>query len=377
VTTPESQAPALLFLGCHSVRLERLQLRGLRCVSEATLELAAGFNVLIGANGAGKTSVLEAAFLLSHGRSFRSGARDVLTQRGAPGLSIFSTVRHEDARLVRLGLGREGSRWEARVDGEDVLIGQLVRECAVVCFEPGSHALIAGSAEERRRFLDWGVFHVEHDFLSTWRRYQRALKQRNSLLRRESADAGDLYSPWEQELARTGSQIDQWRRQYLDALLPYIREQASSFLPELGNLELRYKPGWPEGEGLAEALAAQRGRDQARGHTSAGVHRADWSLSFAHAPQREHLSRGQEKLVALACLLAQARLDADHRGEWPIICLDDLASELDLEHQTSVVSSLLAAPAQVLISGTEMPKSLEQAPSRVFHVEQGRLTPLL
>jgi DNA replication and repair protein RecF len=359
------------------MRLERLQLRGLRCVAEATLELAAGFNVLIGANGAGKTSVLEAAFLLSHGRSFRSGARDVLTQRGAPGLSIFSTVRHEDARLVRLGLGREGSRWEARVDGEDVLIGQLVRECAVVCFEPGSHALIAGSAEERRRFLDWGVFHVEHDFLSTWRRYQRALKQRNSLLRRESADAGDLYSPWEQELARTGSQIDQWRRRYLDALLPYIREQASSFLPELGNLELRYKPGWPEGEGLAEALAAQRGRDQARGHTSAGVHRADWSLSFAHAPQREHLSRGQEKLVALASLLAQARLDADHRGEWPIICLDDLASELDLEHQTSVVSSLLAAPAQVLISGTEMPKSLEQAPSRVFHVEQGRLTPLL
>jgi DNA replication and repair protein RecF len=377
ITAPGPQAPALSFAGMVCMRLERLQLRGLRSISEATLDLASGFNVLVGVNGAGKTSVLEAAFLLSHGRSFRSGAREALAQRGAAGLSVFSTVRHADQRLVRLGLGREGARWDARVDGQDVPIGQLVRECAVVCFEPGSHALIAGAADERRRFLDWGVFHVEHDFLSAWRRYQRALKQRNSLLRKESSLADALHTPWEQELGRTGALIDQWRRKYLDALLPYLREQAYLFLPELGELDLRYRAGWPEGEDLAAALLAQRGRDQARGHTTSGVHRADWSLSFEQAPQREHLSRGQEKLVALACLLAQARLDAEHRGEWPIICLDDLASELDQAHQTAVVESLSAVPAQVLITGTEMPGPLERAPARVFHVEQGRLTPLL
>jgi DNA replication and repair protein RecF len=376
-TTPGPQAPALSFVGTVRMRLERLQLRGLRSVSEAILDLASGFNVLIGANGAGKTSVLEAAFLLSHGRSFRSAARDALTQRGATGLSVFSIVRHDDQRLVRLGLGREGARWDARVDSQDVPIGQLVRECAVVCFEPGSHALIAGAADERRRFLDWGVFHVEHDFLSTWRRYQRALKQRNSLLRKDSSSEGSLYAPWELELGKTGAFIDQWRREYLDALLPHLRQQAFLLLPELGKLELRYRSGWPEGEDLARTLSAQRGRDQARGHTTLGVHRADWSLSFEQAPQREHLSRGQEKLVALACLLAQARLDAERRGEWPIICLDDLASELDRTHQASVVESLLAAPAQVLITGTEMPEPLEQAAPRVFHVEQGRLTPLL
>jgi DNA replication and repair protein RecF len=359
------------------MKLERLQLRGLRCISDATLELASGFNVLVGANGAGKTSVLEAAFLLSHGRSFRSGAREALTQRGSSALSIFSTLRFDDQRLVRLGLGREGARWNARVDSEDVPIGQLVRECAVVCFEPGSHALIAGAADERRRFLDWGVFHVEHDFLLAWRRYQRALKQRNSLLRKESSSDDGLYAPWELELTRAGALIDQWRRRYLDLLLPHLREQANLFLPELGELELRYRAGWPDGEDLATVLAMQRPRDQARGHTTAGVHRADWSLSFEHAPQREHLSRGQEKLVALACLLAQARLDAQHRGEWPVICLDDLASELDLEHQTSVVQSLLAVPAQVLITGTEIPRPLAGASVRVFHVEQGRLTPLL
>lgn len=359
------------------MRLERLHLQGLRCIGDVALDLAEGFNVLIGANGAGKTSVLEAAFLLSHGRSFRSGARDALIQRGAGGLSIFSTVRHEDGQVHRLGLGREGARWDARLDGENVQIGQLIRECAVVCFEPGSHALIAGSAEERRRFLDWGVFHVEHEFLSTWRRYQRALKQRNSLLRANSAPDENLLGPWEQELARAGSLIDQWRRAYLDALLPFLREQVGLLLPELGTVELRYRAGWPEEQDLADVLVSQRVRDQGRGHTTSGVHRADWAISFQFAPQREHLSRGQEKLTALICVLAQARLDAQHRGEWPIICLDDLASELDHDHQAAVVGSLASTQAQVLISGTELPTVLERTNVKLFHVEQGHLTPLV
>ncbi len=163
------------------MRIEQLRMRGLRCLSDVAIELDPAVNVFVGANGAGKTSVLEAVFLLSHARSFRAGAKDALLQRGAPLLSIFAELRHDDGRASRVGLGRSGVRWEARVDGENVAIGQLVRECAVVCFEPGSHALIAGAAEERRRYLDWGVFHVEHDFLPGWRRYQRALKQRNSL----------------------------------------------------------------------------------------------------------------------------------------------------------------------------------------------------
>jgi len=359
------------------MRLQRLHLQGLRCIGDLTLDLEPGFNVLVGANGAGKTSVLEAAFLLSHGRSFRAGAREALVQRGVAGLSIFSTVLHDDGAIRRLGLGREGARWEARLDGENVAIGELIRECAVVCFEPGSHALIAGGAEERRRFLDWGVFHVEHEFLPTWRRYQRALKQRNSLLRSGPVLDDRLLSPWEEELARTGVLIDQWRRSYLDALLPFLREQAALLLPELGLVQLRYRPGWPEDEALAVVLASQRSRDQGRGHTTSGVHRADWSLSFEHAPLREHLSRGQEKLTALICVLAQAWLDAQRRGEWPVVCLDDLASELDQAHQAAVVQSLEGASAQILISGTEAPAVLSAVPAKMFHVEQGQLTPLL
>jgi len=358
------------------VRLERLRIQGLRCLTDASVELGEGIHVFVGPNGAGKTSVLEAAYLLSHGRSFRSGAREALLQRGTSSLAIFAEACATGERRRRLGLGREGARWEARLDGADVPLGVLVQACAVVCFEPGSHALIAGAAEERRRFLDWGVFHVEHSFLGAWRRYQRALKQRNVLLRTGTV-ADELYVPWEREMGEMAAAIDSDRQSYLDRLLPVLASGAASLLPELGMIALRYRRGWSDEADLPKVLAEQRGRDLARGHTTAGAHRADWSLAFEHAPLREHLSRGQEKLTALACLLAQAELHAACLGEWPIVCLDDLASELDLAHQGAVVERLAGGGAQVLVTGTECPQPLQSRPHRMFHVEQGQIRPLL
>jgi DNA replication and repair protein RecF len=364
-------------MGALRMRIEQLRMRGLRCLSDVGIELDPAVNVFVGANGAGKTSVLEAVFLLSHARSFRTGAKDALLQRGSSQLSIFAGLRHADGRASRVGLGRSGIRWEAKIDGDSVAIGQLVRECAVVCFEPGSHALIAGAAEERRRYLDWGVFHVEHEFLSGWRRYQRALKQRNSLLRATTNPTDEMFAPWEMELAQSSELIDRQRRTYLELLRPKLRASIRGLLPELGDLELRYRRGWSEEQDLVGLLREQRGRDLARGHTTLGAHRADWAIAFEHAPLREHLSRGQEKLTALACMLAQAELYAECRGEWPIVCLDDLASELDQAHQAAVVAQLTAAQAQVLLTGTELPQALQRLPARVFHVEQGELARLL
>lgn len=360
------------------MRLEQLRIRGLRSLTDVSLALDPAINVFVGDNGAGKTSVLEAAFLLSHARSFRAGARDALLQRGMDQMALYAEVRRRDeAAIERLGLGRAGARWEARINSEPVSIGQLVRVCAVVCFEPGSHALIAGPADERRRYLDWGVFHVEPDFLALWRRCQRALKQRNSLLRGGVADGDGLFEPWERELSQSAELIDLQRRAYLDLLRPCLVASAAALLPELGPVELRYRRGWPEGAPLAEQLMAQRGRDMARGHTTLGPHRADWAISFEQAPLREHLSRGQEKLAALACVLAQAALYARQQGDWPTVCLDDLASELDQAHQAAVVAQLRAAGAQVLLTGTELPTALKDLPARVFHVEQGQVSCLL
>ncbi|KJV36499.1 DNA replication/repair protein RecF [Luteibacter yeojuensis] len=359
------------------MKFESLRIAGLRCLDGVAITPAPGISVFVGANGAGKTSVLEAAYLLSHGRSFRAGSRDVLLKRGATSLSVFAEVRAGDDRARRLGLGRESGRWQARVDGDAVSLGSLVQECAVVCFEPGSHDLIAGASDERRRFLDWGLFHVEHGFVNQWRRYQRALKQRNALLRTGAPLDGGLMDPWESELALSGEALSGYRKSYLDRLVPHIQGFMGNVLPELGAFSLRYKAGWDEAMDLAATLHERRGRDLGRGHTTAGPHRADFSIAFEHAPLREHLSRGQEKLCALACLLGQASLHAALRGEWPVVCLDDLASELDRTHQEWVVAQLLGRDVQVLVTGTEVPHALTDQPVTVFHVEQGGVTALL
>jgi DNA replication and repair protein RecF len=354
------------------VHLKELRIENLRVIEQLHLQLPSRWSVFVGPNGAGKTSILEAAFMLSHGRTFRSGVRDNVSRMGGPGFTVFGRVQTSLGAESRLGVSRIGGKLEARIDGQAVGLGDLVRSSAISCFEPGSHELISGASEGRRRFIDWGVFHVEHDFLREWRRYQRALRQRNALLR-ETGDP-ELLVPWEREMVSSGERLTAQRLAYIEQLRPIVQRMLRDFLGELGQADLVFQRGWKNDFELESALVEGRHRDRERGHTGRGPHRADWSISFELAPRREHLSRGQEKLCALAFILAQAELFALKLGEWPILCFDDLASELDREHQNQVLSVAERSAAQVLISGTELPPALASRPDvAVFHVEQGRV----
>ncbi len=354
------------------MHLSELRIERLRVIEQLELELPARWSAFIGSNGAGKTSILEAIFMLSHGRTFRSNVRDTVSRLGGAGYAIFGRVQRESGSIARLGVSRSSGKLEARLDAQPVGLADLVEASAVSCFEPGSHELISGGAEGRRRFLDWGVFHVEHAFLRDWRRYQRALRQRNVLLR-ETADPG-LLEPWEREMAEAGERLTLLRAEYIDRLCPVVQSVLQEFLGELGRGELVFQRGWKEDVDLFAALGEGRSRDRERGHTGRGPHRADWMVGFEHAPRREHLSRGQEKLCALALILAQSQLYARHAGEWPILCFDDLASELDRDHQAQVIAVARASGAQVLLTGTELPAGLSDQPGlALFHVEQGRV----
>jgi len=357
------------------MHLEELRLVDLRRFERLDLPLDPGWNQFVGGNGAGKTTVLEAAYLLSHGRTFRSGGRDGLVRQGAAGFSVFGVTVQRDGRSSRVGLARTAGRLEARLDGSATTLGDLVEHAAVVCFEPGSHALIAGGAEYRRAYLDWGVFHVEHTFLAQWRRYQRALRQRNASLRLGARD--DELAAWEQEMAASGAAITQLRGVYLDRLRPHLEVVAAAFLGELGQVSLDFHAGWAADLSLADSLAAGRLRDRERGHTRGGPHRADLALRFERAERREYFSRGQEKLCALVCILAQARLFHAQAGHWPIICLDDLASELDVAHQQAVLGFLAGTDAQILLTGTAALAVPAGRAAAMFHVEQGRVERLL
>lgn len=369
------------------MRVTRLDVRRLRRFVDVRLQPGAGLNLITGDNGAGKTSLLEALHLMAYGRSFRGRVRDGLVRSGEAALEVF--VEWQEARsaaggppnaegglaLRKAGLRHDGNQWTGRLDGRAVdQLGQLCAALAVISFEPGSHALIAGGPEMRRRYLDWGLFHVEPDFLPLWRRYTRALKQRNALLKSRVRDR--QLEAWDRELAETGEPLGERRRNYLDALQPHFAELSADLAPSVGPTRLDPVAGWRREEmSLADALLLARERDQAAGYTSVGPHRDDWRIEFGALPGRQALSRGQTKLIALSALLAQAGHLAQARGEWPVIVLDDLASELDRDHQHRLLQRLLGCGAQVFITGTELPPALLdlQVEFARFHVEHGEL----
>jgi len=359
------------------VRLTELRLENLRNIVELQFEPARGFNVFTGANGAGKTSILEAVYVLSHGHSFRTRRSELLVRSGAADLSIFGIVGRESGGSRRLGMVQADGRWSARVDGSTPAnLASALVHVAAVCFDPGAHALISGPSDERRRFVDWGVFHVEPEHVDRVRRYRRALRQRNLVLRDGLADRE--LDAWDQELVLTAEPVAAARQRYLDRLEPRLERLLAEYLPELGAARLETSPGWKADRPFSAVLADARALDRTRGHTTRGPHRAGWSITFPGAARREHLSRGQEKLCAIASALAQAELYRGDHGEWPIVLLDDLPSELDAAHQDQVLRSLAGAD-QVWLSSTEVPAALGRtgAVFRRFHVEQGRIQGLL
>ncbi|MEP6906812.1 MAG: DNA replication/repair protein RecF [Pseudoxanthomonas sp.] len=358
------------------MQVVRLSVSGLRRFDSIEIQPGPALNLITGDNGAGKTSLLEALHLMAYGRSFRGRVRDGLIRTGHEAVEVFvEWTEGQDGRHRRAGLRHTGQAWVGRLDGETVTqLGELCAALAVVSFEPGSHALVTGGSEPRRRFVDWGLFHVEPEFLTLWRRYARALKQRNALLK--SGAPGPQLDAWDHELAEVGEPITRHRQQYLEQLQGRLVVVAGDLVPALGASSIEFMPGWRNHElSLSDALLLARDRDRSLGYTTSGPHRADWRINYAAHPHRETLSRGQAKLSALSALLAQAEDYAQRRDEWPIVALDDLSSELDRNHQERVLRRLLGSGAQIFVTGTESPIALtsEMATPTLFHVEQGRI----
>jgi len=355
------------------MHLNRLRVHDLRCLRDVEIQPHPRLNLLAGPNGAGKSSLLEAIHLLAYGRSFRGRVRDGLIRTGASALEVFVEWSEQAQPHRRAGLRHTGTQWEGRLDGETAdLLGTLSAALAVLTFEPGSHALIDGPSEARRRFLDWGLFHVEPTFLSQWRRHARALKQRNALLKQGASV--DQLQAWEVELAEAGEQLTAARKRYVAELEDDLATMSSRLAPDLGPLALEFASGWRDQElSFADALLLARDRDRVSGFTTVGAHRANWQLRSSLWPTGEAASRGQAKLCALACLLAQGRHFQRVRGEAPVFLLDDFSAELDLRHQHLLLEVLRAEGWQVFATGTEPPEVLGDADFTHFQMEKGRL----
>ena len=353
--------------------LSELTVRDLRCIEHAELSLHPGCNLIWGGNGSGKTSLLEAMFLLGRGRSFRTRNSERLVRHGQEGLVAFGRTESSGLEggswVHAVGVevhGREGTR--ARIDASAVgSLADLSRVFPVQVIDPEIHKLIEEGGRRRRRWLDWAVFHVEPQFADGWLRFARSVRQRNAALRKR----GGTTKPWDLEVAASGERIAEARRQVVEQMQPYWRQAVAGLDCPAG--ELQYFRGWGAQYSLAEALEASRPRDELRGLTHAGPHRADVLIRVGGKPAREVLSRGQQKLMAVALTVAQLRLLKDVSGTTPTLLLDDPAAELDSAHLKHFSRQIEPLGCQLVITSLQPETAALGAPDRVFHVEQGRV----
>ncbi len=350
--------------------LATLSITGLRNLIGVDIQAGPGVNWLEGANGAGKTSVLEAIYLLARGRSFRSQRIASVVQHGAEQLRVVACRRDNQRRL---GMERSVGGWRGRIDGVDTQrLSEFAQALPLVLMEPDSHRLVDGGPEARRQFLDWQLFHVEPHYLALWRRYARFLKQRNAALKAGAQDA--VLQAIEAPMVLAGERLNQLRQSQADAVaVQFERLNAELHFRLPGSLVLRYRPGHPAELDLAEAVSGYRERDRELGYTRRGPHRADLVLTCSGRPAAEELSRGQQKLLALLLLLANLRLVAEAAPVAPLLLLDDPVSELDAPHLELLLDWLIGQGLQVWVTATvACPR-----PATVFHVEQGKIRPVV
>jgi DNA replication and repair protein RecF len=285
-------------------------------------------------------------------------------------LTVFGRTDGIPPQAVGVQVAKAGGT-TARINGATAgSLTELSQSFPVQVIDPGVHKLVEEGGFRRRRWMDWAVFHVEHGFADLWVRYTRAVKQRNAALRHQPAQA----AAWDPEVARLGELIAEARRGMLEQMQVGWRESVAA-LSGL-DVDLHYSRGWSQDVRLSQALVDSRARDQTRGLTHSGPHRADVLVRLNGRPAREVLSRGQQKLVAIAMTLAQIRLLQERTSTTPTLLLDDPAAELDGPHLQKFIAEVSRLRCQLILTSLQPGSDLFGRPERVFHVEQGTVAPV-
>ncbi|CAM3882758.1 DNA replication/repair protein RecF [Vreelandella rituensis] len=352
--------------------LDQLVFQGLRSLQSLKMAPSERINVIHGDNGSGKTSLLEGIHILGMGRSFRTRHLKHVIAHTASSFTLYGSMVADPPVTLGVRRTRASSELEMRLKGQKVSrLSQLVEALPIQLINPDAFRLLEGSPSGRREFLDWGVFHVKHEFLSIWKRVRRALKHRNALLRHGRIEP-DLLSAWEHELAVWGDQIDRLRQAWFQEFLPVFEDTLQALLP-LSGLTLRYSRGWDKSRSLADVLIQARKSDEQMGFTQQGPQRADLKIRLNKQPAVEVLSRGQQKLVVSALKLAQGRLLESITARHCVYLIDDLPAELDVQHRQRFCQLLEQMQCQAFITSVE-PSALNDVwhaatPVRMFHVK--------
>jgi DNA replication and repair protein RecF len=347
--------------------LRRLRVTEFRCLQAVDIELDERFTLVSGANASGKTSLLEAIYLLGRGRSFRTRRLDHLIRRDAERFVVFGELQSGERRIP-VGLEGSNAGLRAKIGGAAPgSLAELAVGFPVQIIDPEVHKLIEEGPSGRRRFLDWGVFHVEPNFMSVWQRYHQVLRQRNASLKLRHARA--VVSAWDGDLIRCGEELASARARYVGALGVEARRLVERLLGR--TLELHYRCGWSRQLSLAEALAQSWTLDQERGSTQVGPQRAELGIQVDGAAARDHVSRGQQKLLAAALLIAQINLFPADAPARPTLLLDDPAAELDQDRLSGLIAEVAGQANQLIVTTLHADFAAFGSPGTRFQIAGG------
>jgi len=352
------------------MRLSQLQIRNFRNLVQVDLEPGAGINLITGSNASGKTSLLEAIYYISHLRSFRTPYLADLINHNMRRLQLFARVT-SNGHETPVGIRRSRDQLEVRADQRPLKrVADLAALIPVLAIHPDSYKLLTGSPSQRRQFIDWGVFHVEHGFYDAWQRYRKALSQRNAALKSNQKIA--YCTVWDHQLDSAASHIDRLREVYISELQPVMLDLVTIFFPQQ-TVSIEYRRGWKAGMPFSEALNASLERDRRRGFTTVGPHHAELVILVNGKSAQTSISRGQQKLMVALLRLSQVQRFIESSDRRCVLLYDDLPAELDSHNRHKVLEVLENLPIQIFL--TAIDRVDVNLPSgrlcQLFHVEHG------
>ena len=354
----------------------KLDTQHFRNLKETAVEFHPTLNAIVGDNGSGKSSILEAIFYLAHAKSFRTTQATKLVTIDNQQF-VISMLDDENNRL---GISKNTSTNETliKINGERCKkLSLLAQRLAVQIVTPESFKLFFGGPKERRKFLDLGMFHVKHEFMQLWKNFSKVLKQRNACLKSQSPNQQLAY--WTEPFIQLSEEIAQLRNGFVEELVNELNVWTQLLLPSLDDeIRVQYLRGWSQTKSLQDVLKQNYQKEVQQGFSAAGSHKFDIRFNYNGVSVDQTFSRGQQKLFLLALTFAQTSLISKVNRVKPILLIDDFGAELDNDSRTLLANAIEKINCQVILSAIEK-KSLDslflnKKELKMFHVEHGKLS---
>lgn len=326
-----------------------LSCSGFRNLKQVDINVGSKFVIFSGDNGSGKTSLLEALYFLAHARSFRVSNLKKLICHDSDLFSVFSRLSENG---VTVGIERDVSgKQRIRFDGETISgIAPVAQALPLQFLDTDAHRMLASSPANRRSFLDWGVFHVEHSFSKEWQVYQKILRQRNYALK-SCAPRLEL-DAWTEQLAVSGNNITKCRERYVENFSGSFEKLWQDLMPGFAVPCLVFSRGWSGGD-LCSALYNSLDQDKRYGYTTVGPHRSDLKIEQNNRSIFDFFSQGQQKSLMYALKVAQGLFLKKETGKNVVYLIDDLPAELDQMRLGLVLNVLQQHASQVFVTAID------------------------